>query len=105
MESMTKAATALLATFGLFLGGLGVKAQQPLSPPWGPPPTPTVGPGPCLPQTHTICVREPKHHTTTAYACKDEEYCLPQRSFFALLCGKSTCAEGHCGNVRIRHRL
>lgn len=69
------------------------------------PVTPSTDLTMACPQLHKICVCEPKHNTKTIYACKCEEYCLPRCSFFSLFRGKCDCDNGHCGDVRIRHRL
>jgi hypothetical protein len=51
-----------------------------------------------------ICVSEPKPHLRNVYGCKTEEYCLPGLSFGSLLrCNH--CADGECGDLRVRHRL
>ena len=103
---MKRFTAAVLTTCGLLLGGLGLKAQQPavIANPAGPA-APWFVAGACLPHSPTVCVREVKHHTKTVYACKTEEYCLPQRSFLSFLCGRGTCDDGHCSDVRIKHRL
>lgn len=53
----------------------------------------------------SMCVCEQKPTSRKAFACKCEEYCLPRCSLMAWLCGKCTCENRPCGEVRIRRRL
>ena len=61
--------------------------------------------GACCQPTCKVCVRETKPMTKKVYACKCEEYCLPHCSFFSLFQGKCDCADGNCGDLKVRHRL
>ncbi len=101
----------LIALAGLAFSGGELRAQQPdaevlvtTSVP-GAPPGAVLGAGECPPPTCKVCVSEPKPTTRKVYACKVEEYCLPCCSLFSILRGKCGCEDGHCGEVRERHRL
>jgi len=89
---------------GLFLGSLGLNAQQPDHPAITM--LPGTPEGTCPPQTRKVCVTEPKQNTRTVYATKCEEYCLPRAiSLLSLFGGrKCDCDDGHC-DVKVRHKL
>jgi hypothetical protein len=57
------------------------------------------------PQNCKVCMSEPKPNSRTVYVCKKEEYCLPRCDVFSLLSRQGGCAEGSCGNLKVRHRL
>lgn len=93
-------AVLFLAVAGMVLSAAGLRTQQPNSGSSAAAPKD----GTCSP-TCKVCVSEPKHNTKIVYGCKCEEYCLPSCSLLSLLCGKCACADGPCGEVKVRHRL
>jgi hypothetical protein len=106
MEPMKRFIAVLLtlvAMVELCLGNSRLKAQQPeLATAKVPSGNPE---GSFLPQTHKVCLVEPKPNTRTVYAAKSEEYCLPRPiSLLSLLGGKCACDDGRC-QMKVRHRL
>jgi len=55
---------------------------------------------PCM-----TCISVPKEKTTVVYRAIEEDYCLGQCRFSAMMKGKCDCEKGSCAKPRVRHLL
>ncbi len=85
-----------LASAVVLLAAAGLAPADP-----GPDAPPAAGPPPAC----NACAAEPRPATRKVYSCKCEEYCLPSCGLWSLLRGGCGCADGPCGELRVRHRL